>query len=67
MMGLVRRVLRLVPAVAAFSIGYYIGTVDSGNYECVFDNKQEHVAPVGYADGLESEVVSYDRFKIEEH
>ncbi|MFT4308752.1 MAG: hypothetical protein ACMXYM_05285 [Candidatus Woesearchaeota archaeon] len=65
-MGLVRRLFRLVPTVAAFSIGYYIGTIDSGNYECVFENSNP---PAVYeqVSGLESEVVSYDEFKNSEH
>jgi hypothetical protein len=64
-MGLVRRVLRLVPVVAAFSIGYYVGTIDSGRYECIFENQQEIVSR--QASGLESEVVSYDRSRDETH
>lgn len=35
-MGLLRQALRLVPAVATFAIGYYIGTIESGEYGCIF-------------------------------
>lgn len=52
-MGLIRRVLKLAVPVAAFSVGYYIGTVDSGKYECIFEQSQ-----VEY--GLEKEVGFYE-------
>lgn len=38
-MGLVRGVLRLVPPAALFLAGYYVGTVHSGKYNCVFRNQ----------------------------
>ena len=41
-MGLVRQVLKLVPAVALFAAGYYVGTVDSGEYQCVFEEQAHY-------------------------
>ena len=38
-MGLVRKLLKLVPAVATFAAGYYIGTINSDEYECIFEDQ----------------------------
>ena len=61
MMGLIRRLIRIIPPVAAFTIGYYIGTIDSGQYECVFENRYELNSPITHSEGLESQVISYER------
>lgn len=37
-MGLVRSVIRMLPPAALFLAGYYVGTVRSGKYDCVFHN-----------------------------
>ena len=57
-MGLFRTAIRIIPPVAAFALGYYIGTIDSGAYECIFEPEQR--IEQSYS-GLEHEVELYER------
>jgi len=40
-MGLIKRVIRLVPYATVFLLGYYLGTIDSGKHDHVFCTKPQ--------------------------
>ena len=60
-MGLIRSLFKLAAPVAIFAAGYYVGTIHSGQYDCVFPNHAQ--VPLERSIALQhptiDEVISY--------